>query len=105
MPRGLILPVKNHVCVMLLFKISKYFLHFKVQEFLMFSNSSDFGDDIFVQWHLTFTHSISIKFSPDRLGVLSSTEISMLRQLNKLTNCGTCLTDFGCRGIAQCLQF
>lgn len=50
----------------------------------MFSTSANFGDDIFV--HLTFTHSISIKFSPDRLGILSLTEISMFRQLNKLTN-------------------
>lgn len=43
-------------------------------------------------------------FNPDRLGVLSLTEISMLRKLNKLTNHGKSLvTDFGCRGIAQCL--
>lgn len=35
-----------------------------------------------------------IKFSPDRLGVLSLAEISMLRQLNKLTNHGICLSNW-----------
>lgn len=45
----------------------------------MFGTSANYGDDIFVR--LTFTHSISIKFSPDRLGVLSLTEISIFRQL------------------------
>lgn len=59
--------------VMLYFWIL-YFLHFKLQEFLMFSASAKSGDGSFPEWLLIFSCTISINFNPDRLEVLCLTE-------------------------------
>lgn len=85
---GLILHEESCTHVTLYLRALKYFLHFKFQEFLMLSAFANFGDGTFPKWHLTFSHSISINFSPDSLGVSRMTENSTLRLLHQLTNCG-----------------